>query len=281
MNTFPIIVVDIGNTVTRFALARKGVLSHTSCLVTKGQNRKVISDALTGLVRARKVNGAIICSVVPALNHLWTRELTNVAGRKPLRINCRMNLGIEIDYPEPDQIGADRLANACAAAERYGTPVVVADFGTALTFDVISKENTYLGGVIAPGLPLMTDYLAERTALLPHLSFSHRESSIHIVPVRGGGTRKISVAVGKKNDVLKNAIGKSTKEAILIGARLGYRGMVREIISHLRKDLKSRSVRLCATGGYANWVLSGSGLPVSIDPDLTLYGVSRIYELNQ
>ena len=149
--------------------------------------------------------------------------------------------------------------------------MIVADFGTALTFDVVA-DNAYLGGIIVPGLPLMTDYLAEKTALLPHL----RLDRYHGIP---------------RNLRAMPVIGKSTRQAMAIGARLGYLGMVREIFIRLSRTLstfadppaggKSRSIYLCATGGYAAWALAGCDLRVRIDPDLTLYGIARIYELNR
>ena len=258
MNT-SIIVVDIGNTNTSFAIARDNHTSRISNLATHGQHRSTVSNALSRLVRSRNISGAILCSVVPAMNRLWLRELTRVTGVKPLVVHHRLKLGLDIVYPNPSRIGADRLANACAAVDRYGAPVIVADFGTALTFDVISRKNVYIGGVIAPGLSLMTDYLAERTALLPRLSLKSRKFS-------GKGI---------------HAIGKSTTEAMLIGAKLGYLGMVREITTCLRKELKDPQVRLCATGRYAEMVLTKSDMDINIDPNLTLYGISRIYELNQ
>lgn len=272
--TSSVILVDMGNTSVSFALARSGRLSRRSRLATRGLCRGPVSDALARLVHGQKISGAILCSVVPAMNSLWLRALSAVAGRAPMLVHHRLNLGIDIVFPEPGKIGADRLANACAVSHLYGTPAIVADFGTALTFDVVSKDNAYIGGVIAPGLSLMTDYFAERTALLPRLDWKRHEVFMRpSVRMRGKGVGRVGTGT--------RAIGKSTVEAMLIGARIGYLGMVREIVACLRKDLNSRRVRLCATGGYAEWVLSGSDLRIRIDPDLTLYGINRIYELNQ
>jgi type III pantothenate kinase len=129
--------------------------------------------------------------------------------------------------------------------------VIVADFGTALTFDVISKERAYIGGVIAPGLSLMFDYLAEKTALLPHLSPA----------------------------AISSRVGRSTEEAMLIGAHDGYRGMVSGILAGLQREVGECSV--CATGGYAEWVLEEGAEQIKIMPDLTLLGLGLIYELNR
>ena len=256
-----VIVVDMGNTSTALGLAQAGRISCISRLPTRTARRGDVAAALTRLTRNRPIAGAMLCSVVPQCNRLWLRELRSVSSRQPRLVNHRMKLGLRLEYPDPVSIGADRLANACGAVHRYGSPVIVADFGTALTFDVVA-DNAYMGGIIVPGLPLMTDYLAEKTALLPHLRLDRYRGiprNLRAMPV----------------------IGKNTRQAMAIGARLGYLGMVREIFTRLQNTLKSRKICLCATGGYAAWALAESDLPVRIDPDLTLYGIARIYELNR
>lgn len=256
-----VIIVDVGNTSTTVALARAGRISGVDRLPTRTACRSNVPAALARLTHNYPVAGAILCSVVPRCNRLWLRALQASTGRPACLVHHRMELGLRLEYPAPASIGADRLANACGALHRYGSPVIVADFGTALTFDVVAN-NAYMGGIIVPGLPVMTDYLAEKTALLPHLRLANyygRSRDLRTMPV----------------------IGKSTCQAMVIGARLGYRGMVREIFTRLKQTLNSRKVRLCATGGYAAWALAGCDLPVSFDPDLTLYGIARIYELNR
>jgi type III pantothenate kinase len=160
---------------------------------------------------------------------------------------------VRLSYPAPRTLGADRLADVCGAFSRYGAPTIVADFGTAATFNVILPRRGFVGGVIAPGPRLMTEYLADRTALLPR--------------IRGAG---------RWGDV-----GRSTKGSMLIGARVGYRGMVREIVRHLLSGLRGRRATLVATGGLAREAVAGTDLPFLMDPHLTLYGLSRIFELNR
>jgi len=156
-------------------------------------------------------------------------------------------LGIGIDYPEPASIGADRLANAVGVVARHGAPAIVIDFGTAVTFDVISAGPAYCGGVIAPGLGAMSDYLSLRTALLPEFDLAE--------PV--------------------SAIGKSTIEAMRSGAVFGYRGLVRGILNALGREIPGKPI-IVATGG--DGALIASGLPEidAIDPDITLDGIRRI-----
>ena len=214
---------------------------------------KTVRAMITDLSRNRRIKGSVLCSVVPSANRTWMRHLREASGSEPVAVSHKLRLGVRISYPAPATIGADRLANACGAVNRHGTPLIVADFGTALTFDIISSAGSYLGGVIAPGLPLMTDYLAEKTALLPRIQ------------LRG--------PYGK--------IGKTTVEAMRIGAKVGYRGMVREIVGYLTTGLKLKRIKLCATGGYARWALDGIDMPFRFDPHLTLYGLGRLYELNR
>jgi type III pantothenate kinase len=166
-----------------------------------------------------------------------------------LVVNASLPMNITVDYPDPGKIGADRLADACGGVARYGAPLVVADFGTALTFDVILPDNRYVGGVITPGLPLMTDYLCERTALLPR------------VELAGECPR----------------MGRSTEEAMRIGAEVGYRGIVREIMTYLRQTAQV-NFKLVATGGYAAWALRGMDMEYVIDESLTLFGLGYIFE---
>ena len=136
---------------------------------------------------------------------------------------------------------------------KYGAPLIVADFGTAVTFDVVRPGQGYVGGVIAPGLPLMFSYLAEKTAKLP---------AIGPGPVTGG-------------------VGRSTEEAMRRGAAWGYRGMVREIVAELRKVPGMKKAALVATGGFAKWVVKGLKPAMRVDQDLTLYGIGKIHELNR
>ena len=127
---------------------------------------------------------------------------------------------------EPETIGPDRLANAVAVRKHFGAPAVVVDFGTAVTFDVVDRVGNYIGGIITPGLAAMTDYLHEKTALLPR---------IKIREIRG-------------------AVGKSTEQAMLIGTVHGYRGLVRELIAELKRELKAKNLPVMATGGCAELI---------------------------
>lgn len=248
-----VILVDIGNTSAAIGLAANGAIARRGRLLTADNTAESIRASLRRLIGRRRATSAVFCSVVPRANRPWLRELKRLVGGNVIPVSHRICLGLKIKYPLPRTIGADRLADACGAAGYHGVPVIVADFGTAATFDVVSRNREYLGGVIAPGPAIMSDCLPERTALLPR---------IRLRPSCGG-------------------IGRSTVGAMRIGAVVGYRGLVREITAHLLKAIGERPVKLCATGGYAREALRGLDLPFVVDPDLTLRGLWRIHELNR
>ncbi len=220
--------------------------------VGRCRSRFKSTDEVLPLITVKPVDAVIIASVVPPVNSRWKRIVKSAGFSEPLFLSHQLKLGVPIDYPHPEKIGADRLANAAAAAKLFGAPSVVCDFGTALTFDVLDSTKGYIGGIICPGLPLMFDYLAEKTALLPHVE-----------PVK-----------------TTSVVGRNTKQAMQIGARLGYRGMVREILNALKADFGISDLPVCCTGGYAGWIFSGWDVPAIIDPKLTLKGLGIIGELN-
>jgi type III pantothenate kinase len=202
------------------------------------------------LLRGRKPHHIVVCSVVPAKNS----AIRQAAGTtKILWLGPKANLGVKIEYPRPKLIGADRLANAAAVAKLYGYPAIVVDFGTAVTFDIISAAGAYIGGVIAPGLEAMTNFLYQRTALLPRLSL--REPN--------------------------HAVGKSTREAMISGAVYGYRGLVCEIIAQIKDEqFRGQKVKVIATGGYARLIAARVPTIKSIHPNLTLEGLRLVANLN-
>lgn len=246
-----LLVVDVGNSSTSFGLYAGGRVRRQLRVDThllKVRKAQALIRELIG----KGVDGAALASVVPAVNDLLCKAIRISAGVQALRVHHALRLGARVTYPDPDSIGEDRLCNLAGAVARYRAPVIVVDIGTATTFDIIQRRKGYTGGIIAPGPALMLEYLAEKTALLPR---------IDLTPVR-------------------QHIGKTTEQAMRIGALHGYRGMVKEITHYLMRRMKNRDITLCATGGYARWVLQGMDLPFIYDKDLTLYGIARIYELN-
>lgn len=245
----PILVVDVGNTSTAIGVWTDGVVSHT--LHIDGGLARNPSRTKAAIRRlGRNCRALAYLSVVPDADAAWEElaKTENLAFAK-VTLKAFEKSGIKLNYPRPSTIGADRLADAAGAVDRYGAPVIVCDFGTAFTAAVITRDNVWQGGAIAPGFPLMRDYLFERTAKLPRLPLS----SLKKCP----------------------KIGKSTKEAMIFGAIAGYRGMAHEIVSQLSRNFGGK-FNLVATGGFAHVALDGAELDFTIDPTLTLHGAALL-----
>ena len=276
-----ILIVDNSNTRTKFALADGNQLDPWRAIIpTPEISPKSLEECLADI----NWDASIISSVVPQKAAILASWLSN----KPChQLSHLSKLPIGINYPKPEQIGADRLANAVGAHALFGSPCIVLDFGTAVTFDVIASADdrkevqapagdgasaqraggvqahandckevqashpSYQGGVIAPGLASMTEGLANRTALLPHITLQEPEC----------------------------AIGKSTEQAMLAGAVYGYRGLVREILHNLNKEFPNDPL-VIATGGDAPLITRGLDEITHLSPDLTLEGLKIIAHLN-
>lgn len=235
------LLIEAGNTNTDFALANaKRILRVVS--VATDQVRQIP-------LAPNQYAGVVLSSVVP----LATKKLLRVLPVRPLIVGANIDLGIGVNYPKKKQIGADRLANAVGVVNLYGAPAIVVDFGTAVTFDIVNAKREYVGGVIAPGLEAMTDYLYQRTALLPRIRIAEPRS----------------------------IVGKSTTGAMQAGAVIGYRGLVKGILLALRCEPGLSNAVVVATGGYA--FLIARKLPEirHVNPLLTLEGLRFIYLRNR
>ncbi|MBA3542845.1 MAG: type III pantothenate kinase [Chthoniobacterales bacterium] len=241
------LLIDVSNSFTKLAYSSAQKLGKTERIPTA----RLSAAAITKLMRQGKVERVVVCSVVPKKDALIRRA----AGKVPVSfVSAKCELGVGVEYPDPASIGADRLANAAAVAALYGCPAVVVDFGTAVTFDVVSAERSYIGGVIAPGLEAMTNYLYKRTALLPKLSLAEP----------------------------RRAVGRSTKGAMMSGAVFGYRGLVKEILAKISGEaFGRRKARIVATGGYAQLIAARMPEIDAVRPHLTLEGLRIIGNLNR
>jgi type III pantothenate kinase len=236
------LLIDNSNTRTKFSLGdSEHLLPWRGVLPTSGVSRESLALLLAGI----EFTGVMVCSVVPAKAEILRGFFE---GKYPLHfLDHASPLGLGIDYPQPSQIGADRLANSAGVLSRHGVPAIIIDFGTAVTFDVISAEPAYCGGVIAPGLGAMSGYLSRRTALLPEIELVEPDS----------------------------AIGKSTTHAMQVGAVFGYRGLVKEILARICRELPGKP-RIVATGGDAALIAKGVTEIETVDPDITLDGLRQV-----
>jgi type III pantothenate kinase len=248
-----ILLLDIGNTNTHLGLANPDRVVRQRDIPTSAWFDGSAAERVRTFAGRARVSAAALCSVVPRVTPTVSRTIGRFWRVSPLELSWRSLRGVGIRYPRPATIGADRLANAVAARHHFGAPVVVVDFGTAVTFDVVDRQGDYVGGVIAPGLAAMTDYLHEKTALLPKIRM-----------------REIG-----------EVIGKSTRQAMLIGAVHGYRGLVQEILKELRRELRCRSLPVVATGGYAGLIAARLPEIQAVDDLLTLEGLRLVLEAHQ
>ncbi len=240
-----LLLLDIGNTHTHLGLANNRRILRQADIRTDEWAQGSAGGRIKKFLRGASLERAALCSVVPEATRSAAGVIKQSWGLPLFQLNHRTLRGVGIHYPEPKSIGPDRLANALAARTHFGAPVVAVDFGTAVTFDVVDEHGNYVGGIIAPGLASMTDYLHEKTALLPRIKI-REEPGI---------------------------IGKSTEQAMLIGAVHGYRGMIRELIQELKRQLGHSRLPVVATGGYARLISSKLPEISAVDPLLTLEGL--------
>ena len=241
------LLVDVSNSFTKLAFASRARVGRAMRIPTAELSTKRLDQIL----RKGGARTIVACSVVPKKN----RKIEQAAGnRRIIWLTPNVRLNVRIDYPNPRSIGPDRLANAVAVTELYGSPAIVIDFGTAVTFDIVSADRGYIGGVIAPGLEAMTNFLYDRTALLPRISL--REP--------------------------RRAVGKSTYQAMLAGAIFGYRGLVREILGRIvREQFPKTRLHVVATGGYAKLIARQLPEVEAVHQNLTLEGLRLVGCMNE
>ncbi len=199
-------------------------------------------SALDGIqLRAEET---VVASVVPQLNDAVERLCTNRLGSKTRFLTADADLGIRIEYDPPRDVGADRIANALGAMAKHNPPIIVVDFGTATTFDAISREAAYVGGAILPGVAVSSRALVQRTAKLPPVEFE--------APAR--------------------AIGRTTVESLQSGIVLGYAGAIDSLVERFDKELGGNSV-VIATGGLGRLFLGVCKRIRAYEPNLTLDGL--------
>jgi type III pantothenate kinase len=255
-----IFCIDIGNTHTHY-----GPVAGKSAARPSESPTADLDDPNGPLVAAvRDFAGEnprpafAFCSVVPAAAERLRQAFESIGLTDRLfQLTCRAELGMEVSYPRPDEIGQDRLANAVAANAFFPLPCIVIDMGTAVSFDVVTPSGGFEGGIIAPGLRIMTRYLHEQTALLPSLD---EDFSV-------GG-----------------AIGHSTVEAMKIGCLIGFGGMIRALLEAVTRELSERGERpptLVATGGATPFLQQSLRRHLIESPEITLLGLAEAWRLNR
>ena len=252
-----LLVVDVGNTQTHFgAFREQELLEHWRFATVRQSTADQLGAALGNLLGLRgygleDLHASIVSSTVPQLEPEWTAMASRYLGHEMLAVGPGTKTGMAIRYDNPREIGADRLVNAVAMRERFGGPAVCVDFGTATTFDVVSREGEYLGGALMTGIERSLEALSERGARLPR---------VDLAPP-------------------KSVIGKNTIDAIRAGVVFGYAGAIDAILRRLYDEL-GESTEVTATGGLAGLVVPYTEEIKRIDELLTLTGLRLLYERN-
>jgi len=260
-----LLVIDIGNTNVSMGIFDYSSEPHGHGELAQhwrtGTHREQTSDEVALMLDSLfqhegrscdEVTDVIISSVVPPLLPIWERVSTKLFDRPPMVVGPGIRTGMPVRYENPREVGADRIVNALAAFEMFGGPVIAVDFGTATTFDCISKHGEYLGGVIFPGIHTSMEALFERASML------HR------------------VEIARP----KSVIGKTTTAALQSGLLYGYAGVVDSMVERIRGELGSEA-RVVATGGLAQRVAAETTSIERVEPFLTLEGLRIIFERNR
>lgn len=256
-----LLAIDVGNTNTVFAVIDEaGAIVHRWRIST--QTHRTADEymvwlnqlfAIEGYDR-QNIKGAIISTVVPPTQFNLQLLCRRYFALEPVVVSKELDLGIAIEYPNPKEVGADRLVNAVAAHASHGNlDLIVIDFGTATTFDVISNTGAYRGGVIAPGINLSVEALVRASAKLPKIA---------VAPPDSGRT-----------------IGQSTVEAMQSGIFWGYVGLIEGLVNRIKKET-GRPMRVIATGGLGVLFERHTSAIEAVDIDLTVKGLALIYQRN-
>ena len=253
-----LLAIDIGNTnITLGVLEDSGLRATWRIATSIHRMADEYAVLLLNLLRQKSldisdIKEVVLCSVVPPLTAIFEELSRRYFNISPLVIGAGVKTGVRILMDNPREVGADRIINAAAAHHLYGGPVIIADLGTATTFDTVSKDGDYLGGAIAPGIVTAAEALFNRAAMLPRVEL-----------VRP-----------------KLAIGTNTIAAMQSGLVFGYVGLVEGIIVRIQQELKEKA-KVVATGGYAELIAKETSVIDIINPDLTLIGLRLIYRMNR
>mgnify|MGYP001575924613 CR=1 FL=1 len=242
-----LLAIDIWNTNINLSLFRGNRLLRRYIIPTKVKNYK---SYLQKIVNRNNIHDAIICSVVPVASKLMEKELRKLLGKQPYIIGKGIKVPINNLYLKPKQVGQDRLVNAYAGIKLYEAPLIAVDFGTAVTFDVVSRNKEYLGGMILPGLGISLDALNQRTALLPRIKLGEP----------------------------KEFIGRDTKSSMLSGIVYGFAALTDDLVIRIKKKI-GKNAKVIGTGGNIDLIGRYCRKIDKIDKDLTLKGLNLIYNL--
>ncbi len=254
-----ILVLDVGNTNTVLGVYKdKSLLTHCRISTDKDKTSDEMGMFIVNFLSYSKIDkndikAVIIASVVPPIMYSLEHSFRKYFNLDPIILGPGVKTGLNIKYENPREVGADRIANAIAALNKYGGPLIIVDFGTATTFCAVTANNEYLGGVICPGIKISSEALFLKAAKLP------------------------------KIDIVKpeNVIGRNTVESMQSGLVNGYVGQVDHIVGLMKKEMKEQNIKVIATGGLASLIAESSETIDIVDGLLALEGLRLIYEKNR
>jgi type III pantothenate kinase len=253
-----LLAMNVNNTNTSFGIHRDGRwVAHWRVATDRAKQPDEYAMLLRSLfdfdhLDWSQITGVALSSVVPPLTAAFVELSRRYLKHDPLIVTHQIKTGVKILIDYPAEIGADRILNALGARTLHGAPCIVVDFGTATTFDAISREGDYVGGAIAPGLGIAAEALFSRTAKLPRIEMTAPPA----------------------------AIGRNTVHAMQSGLVLGYVGLIEGLVARIRAELGGRA-KVVATGGMAHILAEQTAVIEAVDPMLTLEGLRLIYQLNQ
>ena len=253
-----LLVIDVGNTNTVIGLFDGDKLVHNWRIRTVADHTTdeygmlIINLYKTSRVSSKSVTNIVISCVVPPMLNILEPLCEKYFHLKPLIVGPGIKTGMPIYYDNPREVGADRIVNAVAAFEKYGGDIIIVDFGTATTFDYVSKNGEYMGGCISPGMAISTEALFEKASKLPRVEFGRP----------------------------KNVIAKDTVSSMQAGIVFGYAGLVDGIIERIKQEVKSNP-KVIATGGLAKVIAPETKSIEFVDEMLTLEGLKLIYLKNK
>lgn len=254
-----ILAIDVGNTNIVVGVYKENSLLASWRMATDREKTsdeigmQIVSLLDYSKISEKNIEAVVVASVVPPVMYSLEQAIRKYFHIDPMILGPGIKTGINIKYENPREVGADRIANSIGALEKYGGPLIIVDFGTATTFDVVTAKAEYLGGVICPGIEVSSEALFQRAAKLPKVEL-------------------------EKPD---NVIGRNTVDSIKSGIVNGYTGQVDHIVRLIKKEIKEPDAKVIATGGLARLISENSETIDLVDGLLALEGLRIIYEKNK
>ena len=253
-----ILCIDVGKTNIKYGLFEGDELvtsfrGATDLKRTSDEYGTILTNMLSikGIAPS-SIRGAIMSSVVPALNYTISHMCAGYLGVEPLVVGMGLKTGHNLRVDDAREVGADRIVNDVAAIRKYGAPLIVIDFGTATTFNVINENREFIGGAVAPGIRGSMDSLVSGTAKLPRVEI----------------------------ETPKSAIGKNTTTNMQAGIVFGFAGLVEYMVKKIKREMRRPEMQVVATGGFSEIIARESGCIDHVDKLLTLQGLKILYDLN-